>query len=129
MASARATATSRPRAPAALLADSRNFLLVGLDRRADGSGPALADTLVIAALNERAGRLGLVSVPRDLYVEIPEVGFDRINTVYNVGRRAKVDPLRLLARVVADTVKLPIEHAVAIDLGVFERGIDALGGV
>jgi LCP family protein required for cell wall assembly len=68
-------------------------------------------------------------VPRDLYVEIPDVGFDRINTVYNVARRAKLDPLRFLQRVVSDTLKLPIEHALALDLGVFERGIDALGGV
>jgi len=109
--------------------NTRNFLLIGLDRRADGHGPALADTLVIVVLDEKAGHVGLVSVPRDTYVEIPDVGFDRVNTVYNVARRAKLDPLQLLSRVVSDTVKLPIEHALAIDLGLFERGIDALGGV
>jgi LCP family protein required for cell wall assembly len=110
-------------------ANTRNFLLIGLDRRADGGGPALADTLVIVVLNEKAGQIGLVSVPRDTYVEIPDVGFDRINTVYNVARRAKTEPLALLSRVVSDTVGLPIEHALAIDLGLFERAIDALGGV
>lgn len=124
-----AKAAQPARKSPALPTGMRTFLLVGLDRRADGRGPALADTLVVAVMNEGAGALGLVSVPRDLYVEIPAVGFDRINTVYNVGRRTKVDPLRLLARVVSDTLKLPIEHAIAIDLGVFERGIDALGGV
>jgi LCP family protein required for cell wall assembly len=112
-----------------LFTNTRNFLLVGLDRRADGAGPTLADTLVVVVLDERAGHVGLVSIPRDLYVDIPDAAPDRINTVYNVARRAKKAPLPFLARVVTDTLALPIEHALAIDLGVFERGIDALGGV
>lgn len=114
--------------PASPFVNTRNFLLVGLDRRADGKGPALTDTLVVVVLNEKAGHVGLVSVPRDLYVELPD-GWDRINTAYNVARRAKLDPLRFLARVVSDTLELPIEHVLALDLAVFERGIDALGGV
>ncbi|HWA74291.1 MAG TPA: LCP family protein [Polyangiaceae bacterium] len=122
-----ATASIPARTP--LFTNTRNFLLVGLDRRADGTGPALADTLVVVVLDEQAGHVGLVSVPRDLYVDIPDAAPDRINTVYNVARRAKKAPLPFLARVVADTLALPIEHALAIDLGVFERGIDALGGV
>jgi anionic cell wall polymer biosynthesis LytR-Cps2A-Psr (LCP) family protein len=34
-----------------------------------------------------------------------------------------------MSRVVEDTLKLPIEHAIALDLGVFERAVDAVGGV
>ncbi len=111
------------------LSNTRNFLVIGLDRRPDGSGPALADTLVVVVLDEASQHVGLVSVPRDLYVDIPEGGTDRINTVYQVARRSKRDPLELLRRVVEDTLKLPLEHALALDLGVFERAVDAVGGV
>lgn len=117
----------RQRTPS--LTNTRNFLVIGLDRRPDGSGPALADTLLVVVLDERSEHVGLISVPRDLYVDIPEAGTDRINTVYQVAKRTKQKPLELLSRVVTDTLKLPIEHALALDLGVFERAVDAVGGV
>lgn len=111
------------------LVSTRNFLVVGLDRRPDGTGPALADTIVLIVLDERSDHVGIVSIPRDLYVAIPDATTDRINTVYQVAKRAHRDPLELLSRVVEDTLKLPIEHALALDLGVFERAVDAVGGV
>jgi polyisoprenyl-teichoic acid--peptidoglycan teichoic acid transferase len=111
------------------LTNTRNFLIIGLDRRPDGTGPALADTLLVVVLDERSQHVGVVSIPRDLYVAIPESATDRINTVYQVAKRTKRDPLELMSRVVEDTLKLPIEHALALDLGVFERAVDAVGGV
>lgn len=111
------------------LTNTRNFLVVGLDRRPDGTGPALADSLVLVVLDEGSEHVGLVSIPRDLYVSIPESGTDRINTVYQVAKRTRREPLELLRRVVEDTLELPVEHAVALDLGVFERAVDAVGGV
>jgi LCP family protein required for cell wall assembly len=106
-----------------------NYLLVGLDRRPFGGGAGLSDTLLVAVFDEPSAALGLVSIPRDLWVEIPGHAQDRINTVMNVARRSGEDPLALLARVVENTLGLPISHSVAIDLGVFERAVDALGGV
>lgn len=131
--------TPVPAAPAAFavaratrtpaLTQTRNFLVIGLDRRADGTGPALADTLVVVVLDERSRHVGLISLPRDLFVSIPDAEADRINTVYQVARRSQRDPLALMSRVVEDTLQLPLEHAIALDLGVFERAVDAVGGV
>jgi len=106
-----------------------NYLLVGLDRRPFGGGAGLSDTLIVAVFDEPGDTLGLVSIPRDLWVEIPGHADDRINTVMNVARRSGDDPLALLSRVVENTLGLPIAHSVAIDIGVLERAIDALGGV
>ncbi len=111
------------------LTNTRNFLIIGLDRRPDGTGPALADSLVVVVLDESSKHVGLVNIPRDLYVDIPDSGTDRINTVYQVAKRTHREPLELFRRVVQDTLKLPIEHALALDLGVFERAVDAVGGV
>lgn len=106
-----------------------NFLLVGVDRRPGGGGAGLSDSILVAVFDEGSGALGLISIPRDLWVEIPGHGEDRINAVLNVARRANQDPLELLGRVVENTLGLPIAHGVVIDLGVFERAVDALGGV
>lgn len=106
-----------------------NYLLVGLDRRPFGGGAGLSDTILVAVFDEPENALGLVSIPRDLWVEIPGHGQDRINTVMNVARRAGEDPLALLGRVVENTLEVPIGHSIAIDLGVFERAVDALGGI
>jgi len=106
-----------------------NYLLIGLDRRPFGGGAGLSDSILVAVFDEPNDALGLVSIPRDLWVEIPGHAEDRINTVMNVARRSGEDPLALLARVVENTLGLPISHSVAIDIGVFERAVDALGGV
>jgi len=106
-----------------------NYLLVGLDRRPFGGGAGLSDTIIVAVFDEPSDALGLVSIPRDLWVEIPGHAADRINAVMNVARRSGEDPLALLGRVVENTLGLPIGHSVAIDIGVLERAVDALGGV
>jgi LCP family protein required for cell wall assembly len=106
-----------------------NYLLVGLDRRPFGGGAGLADTILVAVFDEPNNALGLVSIPRDLWVEIPGHEPDRINTVMNVARRAGEDPLALLGRVIENTLGLPIAHGLAIDIGLLERAVDAVGGV
>lgn len=106
-----------------------NYLLVGLDRRPFGGGAGLADTILVAVFDEPNSALGLVSIPRDLWVDIPGHEPDRINTVMNVARRSGEDPLSLLGRVIENTLGLPIAHSIAIDIGVLERAVDAVGGV
>ena len=137
-ASAAATIASSEPIPAPIAAASvstppfeytDNYLLVGLDRRPFGGGAGLSDTIVVAVFDEPSNALGLVSIPRDLWVEIPGHAEDRINTVMNVARHSGEDPLALLGRVVENTLGLPISHSIAIDLGVFERAIDTLGGI
>jgi LCP family protein required for cell wall assembly len=119
--------TVRTRTPP--LASTHNVLIIGLDRRADGQGAGLTDTLIVAVLDQGHDHLGLVGVPRDLYVDIPNHGQGRINVVWNLARRDGKDPIEALGRVIEDALQLPIEHGLAIDLGVFERAVDAVGGV
>jgi len=107
----------------------RNTLIVGLDRRPDARGAGLADSLVVAVFDEASGHAGVVSVPRDLWVGIPDHGDDRINVIPTVAKRLKKDPLELFGRVIDDTLGLPIGHAVVVDLTVFERTVDVVGGV
>jgi LCP family protein required for cell wall assembly len=125
-----------PPAPAVIQASApgaprtwKSTLIVGLDKRPDAHGAGLADSLVVAVFDAKSGHAGLVSVPRDLWVTIPDYGDDRINVIPTAARKTKKDPLELFERVIADTLGLPVEHTVVVDLGVFERTVDAAGGV
>jgi LCP family protein required for cell wall assembly len=121
-----AVALSRPVRPSL---DTENVLLIGLDRNRAYKRGGSTDTLVIAAFDEHSDHVGLISVPRDLYVSVEGHGQTRINAVYGLARAAKQDPLEALERVIEDTLGLPISHSIAIDLQVFESAVDAVGGV
>ena len=118
-----------PEAPTARLAGNTNLLLVGLDRRPGATRGGRPDTIIVASFSEETGQLGLVSIPRDLYVDIPGYGFDRINATAAAALKLGQDPGELLESVVETTLEIPVAHTVVIDLGGFERAIDAIGGV
>lgn len=117
------------RAETPALSKTLNVLLVGIDQRPGQKYAGRPDTIVVAALSQHDRHLGLISIPRDLYVEIPGHGMDRINASFSVAQSRKESSLALLERVVTDTLRLPIRHTIALNLGGFERVIDSLGGV
>jgi polyisoprenyl-teichoic acid--peptidoglycan teichoic acid transferase len=116
-----------PRLPP--LSQTRSFLIAGLDRRPGNEGSGLTDTLMVVVLQKGTGQVGLISIPRDTAVEIPEHGLDRINTVYGFARTRGDDALVALKQAVSDLLALPIDHALVVDISVFEQLVDALGGV
>jgi LCP family protein required for cell wall assembly len=113
----------------ARLQNTFNVLLLGVDRHRGVIRGGRTDTIIVAAFSESDGHLGLISVPRDLYVEIPGEEPNRINAVWGLAKRARQNPLQAIERVIGDTLGLPIAHTIAIDLGVFETVVDAVGGV
>src|SRR5262249_12269968 len=71
--------------PIAPLDDSGtiNFLLIGHDL---GSGTSFrTDTMVVVILWPKDGQVAMISIPRDLWLYIPTVGMQRINTAYEFG--------------------------------------------
>jgi LCP family protein required for cell wall assembly len=108
---------------------SGNVLVVGMDRRPDGGGAGLADSLLVLVFDKNGERAGVVSIPRDLWVSIPDYGDERINVVPAIAARLGQNPVKLFRRVLSDTLKLPIEHGLFVDLGVFERMVDRVSGV
>lgn len=111
------------------LHNTLNILLVGVDRRPGARRGGRTDTIMVAVVDRGSDHVGIVSVPRDLYVEYPGLGPARVNAAFSIARRTGQDELDLLRRVVSDTLAMPIHHGVAVDLTVFERSVDALGGV
>ncbi|MBA2276361.1 MAG: LCP family protein [Chloroflexia bacterium] len=111
---------------------SLTILVLGVDRRADG-GDQNADVIILARLDLERRTVTTVSLPRDLLVEIPGVGMDKINSAYNYG--AVRDPGNKAAGVamVRDTVEhnfgVVIDEYVMVDFAGFEEIVDALGGI
>jgi polyisoprenyl-teichoic acid--peptidoglycan teichoic acid transferase len=111
------------------LTGTQNYLIAGLDRRPGNAGSGLTDTLILVAIEKKTGRVGLISVPRDTAVEIPRHGLNRINIAYALARARSDDAVFALKRVVSDLLGLPIQHAIVVDISMFEQLVDALGGV
>jgi LCP family protein required for cell wall assembly len=116
-----------------------NFLLVGSDSRAnvdpdapdaggigteaDTGGTNRSDTIMVLRRDKATGSASLLSIPRDLWVDIP--GRDspsRINAAYNDG------PVRLV-QTVQTALGIPIHHYAEVDFNGFKSLIDAIGGV
>ena len=107
--------------------DTTNYLLIGTDPTHSLVGRA--DSIMVAVFDDDTRHVGVVSIPRDLYVSIPDHGPARINAMTRLARRMERDPIELSRRVVSDTLAMPIHHVVIADLAAFEQTIDALGGV
>ena len=112
----------------AALGSSTPYLLAGLDRSHSGRF-GRTDSLLVAFFEDETQRVGVVSIPRDLYVDVPGHGPARINATLRIAQRLGLPPLQTLLRVVSDTLSVRIQHAIAADLGVFESTVDALGGI
>jgi LCP family protein required for cell wall assembly len=98
-----------------------NVLLIGADVRPDD--PGRADTLVLARLDPETKSITMLSFPRDLYVELPGYGYDKINTAYPYGGPA------LCVETVGQLTGLPVHHFIEVDFGGFWHVVNLLGGV
>ncbi len=116
-----------PRLPP--LTGTRNFIIGGVDRRPGNAGSGLTDALIVVVIEKGTGRVGLINVPRDTAVQIPKFGLNRINTAYGLAHARGDNPLDALKQSVGELLALPIEHALVVDISIFEQLVDALGGV
>ncbi|WP_346537569.1 LCP family protein [Micromonospora sp. DPT] len=122
--------------PAKAVDGALNILLVGSDSRdpdapVDKQSQWRADTIIVMHIPADHKSAYLVSIPRDLYVPIPESAGAECDT----GRRAKINAafafggLPLAVRTVECFSDVRIDHVMAIDFGGFKEVTDALGGV
>jgi LCP family protein required for cell wall assembly len=116
--------------PPSPLDQTDNLLVMGVDYRAGDAGWR-TDTIMVIALDAAANRVGIVSIPRDLYVEIPGYGLGRINQADFIGETTGYagGGQALLRRVISDTLGIPTRHYVRIKMEGLVRLVDTLGGV
>lgn len=83
----------------------------------------LGDSIILARVDPSAHKLALLSIPRDLYVDIPGTGIAKINSAFSASH-----PDRLVD-VISDQLGIPIDHYAAVNFYSFEQIADAIGGV
>jgi anionic cell wall polymer biosynthesis LytR-Cps2A-Psr (LCP) family protein len=117
------------------------YLLLGSDSRANLSpeeqerfgtdeslgGEQRADTIMLVHTDPDLEKAIVLSFPRDLWVQIPGRGFDRINAAFEGGLTE--GGARRMAQTVANLTGLRIDHYVYVDLEGFRRTVETLGGV
>jgi LCP family protein required for cell wall assembly len=108
-----------------------HFLLLGLDSTWDLSSQN-TDVILVATINKDTKQVSMLSVPRDLWVYIPNYGWSRINVAHKIGHRTGYPGggVGLLAEVLRINLGIPsIDHWARIDFQGFARVVDVLGGV
>jgi LCP family protein required for cell wall assembly len=112
------------------LEQTQNILLLGNDQR-PGWEIWRNDTIMVVAIDAEREQAGIISIPRDLYVDIPGYGKERINVVDYIGEKMKYPGggPALTARVISETLGIPSEHYVRVQMDGLDRLVDALGGV
>ena len=108
-----------------------NILLLGSDQR-PGDGTWRTDTIMIAAVDWEHDRIGVINIPRDLWVDIPGYGESRINMADFVGEKEIKYPdggPALLGRVISETLGIRTDRFARMNLQAFEQAIDTIGGI
>ncbi|WP_086350738.1 LCP family protein [Candidatus Enterococcus clewellii] len=93
-------------------------LLIGDDGREDDEDGGRSDTLMVLNYDTTKKEPKVISIMRDVYVNIPGVGMDKINAAYAYGGAA------LTKEVINDSFGLPINYYAAIDFKIFNQLID-----
>jgi LCP family protein required for cell wall assembly len=114
-----------------------NILLAGNSIDDPGhAGAQLTDSIMVLSINTRNNTAFMLSIPRDLYVSIPNNGYARINSAYVDGEAQKFSEagypnggMGLLEKVVSQKLNMPIDYYALIDYTAFRDSVNAVGGV
>ena len=110
--------------------DRINFLLLGIRGEGDINGGLLSDGIMLLSLKKSTGQVALMSIPRDLYLQMPgEARYEKINAAYAIGLEKYENGLNYAKKTVAYVTGQYIDYAAVINFDAFKDIIDLLGGV
>lgn len=108
------------------------IIVAGLDRRQDQNDePVRTDSLMLVSIDPVSKSIGVLSIPRDLWVQIPDQeDRDRINRAYFLGElRRPGDGPRLLQQTVSWNFGMRVHNYVLVDFQALIDTVDLLGGI
>jgi LCP family protein required for cell wall assembly len=139
--------TEAPAAPAVDLpptwdgASRVTILLMGVDTQPqldsngkispDRIGPARSDTMILLTIDPLTRTAGMLSIPRDLWVNIPGFNYAKINTAYYNGEAFKVPGggPELAMRTVEQVIGVPVQYYAQVEFWSFTQLIDEIGKI
>lgn len=107
-----------------------NILLLAIGGEGH-KGENLADTIMVASIRPQDGDVALLSIPRDLFVQVPDQDYyTKINAVHAYGEAQKEDHgPELLQEKVEEITGQKIHYYARVDFTAFKTIVDAVGGV
>jgi len=109
------------------------FLLTGLDKREweGDTGPGLTDTIIVAFLDAQEDKAGLISIPRDTWVEVPDYGPYKINQAFSLGEAYGYPGggPGILMDTTGNLLGIEIDYYIQVDFEAFVILVDAVNGV
>lgn len=116
-----------------------NVLLVGIGG-GDRDGANLTDSIVIASIDPVAKDIALLSIPRDLWVRVPDFWSMKINAAYSSGlerayengssdKDASNAGFTVLEETIEEYIGIPIHYHALVNFQAFIEGVDAVGGI
>ncbi len=107
-----------------------NILLLGTDQR-PGQSNWRTDTIILLSINQAEKTVGMLTIPRDLYVNIPSVGKQRINTAdfYGGYYNYPGGGPNLIKTTIEQNLGVRVHYFVRGGFDAFRKAIDILGGI
>jgi LCP family protein required for cell wall assembly len=111
--------------------DLVNILLLGTDGEITNDGSLRTDTMIIVSINRNTNTVAMLSLPRDLFVYIPDLGMQRLNVAYGYGEAVGWTDggFGLLRQTILYNLGINVHYYALINLSGFEQIIDSVGGV
>lgn len=111
--------------------DRINALILGMRGEDDPDvGALLTDTIILVSFKKSTDQVSLISIPRDLYLQMPgETRYEKINTAYAIGLEKYNNGLDYAKKTIAYVSGVYIDYAVIVNFEAFKDIIDILGGV
>lgn len=109
-----------------------NVLLMGTDERPYETGPARTDTLILLTLDPASQTAGMLSLPRDLWVNMPGINqTTKINLAYTLGENEGYPGggPQLVMDTVSSFVGQPVPYYVRVNFNGFTEMVDLIGGI
>ncbi len=108
--------------------DLVNIMLVGQDRRPGENYVTRSDAMILCTFNKQDKTLTMTSFMRDLYVQIPGHGGNKLNAAYPLGKTS-LGGMDLLAQTLELNFGVHVDAFVEVDFSGFEAAVNALNGV
>ena len=111
--------------------DRLTLLVMGLDRRSGESILTRTDTMLLVSFHPSKQTASVLSIPRDLYLEVPNYGKQRINTAFVLGAQdgGEAGGAALAMQTIEQNLGVFVDHYALLDFDAVIKMIDAVGGV
>lgn len=108
-----------------------NMLLLGIDQRCDEEGPTRTDTMMVLTIDPVGLSAAVLSLPRDLWVNIPSFGVDKINQANFLGELYDYPGggPALAVETVEATLGVKIDYYTTVNFDAFVQLVDEIGGI